>query len=116
MPQSCFLNAGKSGDDFLKDRLVHESRQSLHQIPINEVQFEIDQTVKSYFSSDYGSVFWIEGLIAPPSDHHFFLYRMTKILNRLGSFGYMARKMIMYSTAIIKCQNFESHFPFQLWV
>ena len=48
MPQSCFENAGKSGNDFLKDCLVHESRQSLHQIPINEIQFEIDQEVKSY--------------------------------------------------------------------
>ena len=48
MPQSCFDNLGKSDDDFLKDCLVHESRQSLHQIPINEIQFEIDQTVKSY--------------------------------------------------------------------
>ena len=48
MPQSCFENADKSGNDFSKDCLVHESRQSLHQIPINEIQFEIDQEVKSY--------------------------------------------------------------------
>ena len=48
MPPSCFENSGKSDDDFLKDCLVHDSRQSLHQIPINEIQFEIDQEVKSY--------------------------------------------------------------------
>ena len=120
MPQVCFEN------DFLDDRIVHESRQSLHQIPINEIEFEIDQKVKVYFAR---AVFQIDALSSishwlthpkVPLELHMILINVnrpeiiSKIRYRLGNFGFMARKTIMYLTAIIKCQNFEFQFRYQL--
>ena len=113
MPQVCFEN------DFLDDRIVHQSRQSLHQIPINEIEFEIDQKVKIYFA---WAVFQIDALSLLSHSltklkgaQELLVSELTgKIRYRLGNFGFMARRTIMYSTAIIKCQNFEFQFRYQL--
>ena len=115
MPQVSFEN------DFPGDRIVHQSRQSLHQIPINEIEFEIDQKVKIYFAR---AVFHIDALSPlshspthPKGAQELLVSELTgNIRYRLGNSGFMARKTIMYSTAIIKCQNFEFQFRYQLLV
>ena len=53
MPPIPFENDENAKNDFQNDRIVHKSRQSLLQIPINEIQFEIDQTVNRFAKIEF---------------------------------------------------------------
>ena len=53
MPPIHFENDENAKNDFQNDRIVHKIRQSLFQIPINEIQFEIDQTVNIFAKIEF---------------------------------------------------------------
>ena len=78
-------------------QFVHESRQSLFQIPINEIQFEIDQTVNIFakiefqFGAESLLSHWLIVPRAPYSTYRSestckYFYFLTNSISQVGKF------------------------------